>query len=163
MSFHAFPKSPLSLFSVYPSNTPSPSPRASILHVELPNAVSSQCLVVGGGLAVVADELEAANHLSDGEESEALCENDAAGDELSSADVANALDGGAGGLENATGPDGLPDVLVVCLEGGDGTAQAQAVSIATRSDIRVRLEGTYGGFMLWPRNTILAISRPTLE
>lgn len=47
-------------------------------------------------LAVVADNLEAADHLADGEEAEALSEDDAAGDELGGADVADGLEDGLG-------------------------------------------------------------------
>lgn len=45
-------------------------------------------LVVATGLAVVADDLEAAKHLTDGEEADELGKNDAAGGELSGAEVA---------------------------------------------------------------------------
>lgn len=88
-------------------------------------------LVVGGSaLAVVADELEAADHLADGEEADALSQQDAAADELGGRDVAGALDEGAGlgggalgGLQQGAGVlDALDGSLEVGLEGGDGAA-----------------------------------------
>jgi hypothetical protein len=45
-------------------------------------------------LAVIANQLEPANHLADGEESEALSEDDAAGNELGLADVSKLLEQG---------------------------------------------------------------------
>lgn len=69
---------------------------------------------------MVADQLEPANHLANGEETKALGEDDTAGGELGGTDVADALEDGSGGLEEAAGLDGPPDVLVVALEGGNG-------------------------------------------
>lgn len=43
----------------------------------------------GGGFAVIADELEAANHLANGEETQALGGNNAGGDKLRAAHVPN--------------------------------------------------------------------------
>lgn len=70
------------------------------------------------GLATVADELEAANHLADGEETEELGEDDTTSDELGSTNAADGLEESAG--RDGAGADGLEDVLVVGLEGGDG-------------------------------------------
>lgn len=75
-------------------------------------------LVVGGNLAVVANELEAAGNLADGEEAEALGEDDATGDELGGAQAADLL-------EDVLGRDGAaleprPEVLVGGLESGHG-------------------------------------------
>jgi hypothetical protein len=107
-----------------------PSDRFPSIHpVSLPDSFQAKivqfpagppALVVRRRLAVVADNLEAADHLADGEEAEALGEDDAAGDELGGADVADGLEDGLGGLEEAAGLDGSPGVLVVGLEGGDG-------------------------------------------
>lgn len=72
-------------------------------------------------LAVVADQLEAANHLADGEEAEALSEDDAAGGQLGVADIPGLLDEGLGRLQDAAVLDRPPQVLVVGLEGSRGT------------------------------------------
>lgn len=45
-------------------------------------------LVVRSGLAVVADDLESANHLADSEEAQALGQDNAASNHLGGADVA---------------------------------------------------------------------------
>lgn len=79
---------------------------------------------------MVSDKLESADYLSDGEESEALGEDDTAGGELGVADAGDV----AGGLLGAAGLDGLgygvgdlaglsdalPSALVEGLEGGGG-------------------------------------------
>lgn len=75
--------------------------------------------MVRGGLAVVPDKLEAADHLADGKEADALSEDNTTSDDLGSADVAGALENGLRRLEEASGLDGSPDVLVVGLEGGN--------------------------------------------
>lgn len=80
--------------------------------------------LVVGGLAVVADDLEAADHLTDGEEAQGLGEDDADGGELRGAEVADGVDGGLGRGDGA-GLDGAEDLLVVGLEGGDGAASCQ--------------------------------------
>lgn len=93
----------------------------------------SRPLVVGGSrLAVVADQLEPADHLPHGEEAEALRGDDAASNQLSPRDVAGLLQyrGGLrcglgccplGTLEQGGGVTQLlPSVLEVCLEGGGG-------------------------------------------
>lgn len=79
-------------------------------------------LVVGAGLAAVADELEAADDLANGEEADELSGDDTAGGELGVGDVADVVEDGLGGLEEAAGAEGGPGVLVEGLEGGDGTA-----------------------------------------
>lgn len=78
-------------------------------------------LVVSAGLAVVSDNLEAANHLTDGEESDALGSNDTAGNKLSIAEVAGLLEHVLGRLEEGAVLEGSPESLVGVLEGGDGT------------------------------------------
>lgn len=75
-------------------------------------------LVVLASLAVVADELEATNHLADGEETQALGGNDAASGELGGAEVADLVEEVLRRLEDGAGLDGAPQVLVVGLEGG---------------------------------------------
>lgn len=77
--------------------------------------------MVAGNLAVVADELEAADNLADGEEAEALGEDDTTGNKLGSAEAADLLD-------NVLGRDGAalesrPEVLVGGLESGHGAAR----------------------------------------
>lgn len=81
------------------------------------------------GLAVVADDLEAADHLADGEEAEALGSDDGTGGQSSGVDArgnVGGLDGsrgGRGGAEEAAGVlDGVQGSLEVGLEGGDGAA-----------------------------------------
>lgn len=76
--------------------------------------------LVVSGLAGVADELEAANHLADGEEAQALSGDDATSDELGGADVADGLEEGLGRLEEAAGADRVEEVLVGGLESGHG-------------------------------------------
>lgn len=93
-------------------------------------------MVSGVAVAVVPDNLEAAEHLADGEEAEALGGDDAAGDERGLVQVAEALGdgrgllgggggGGRGGLrgggeEGAGVLGGVEGVLEIGLEGGDG-------------------------------------------
>lgn len=72
------------------------------------------------GLAVVADELETADHLADGEEAEALSEENTSSGDLCPGDVADVLEGSASLGEERAGLDGLDEVLKVGLEGGDG-------------------------------------------
>lgn len=54
-------------------------------------------------VAVVSDDLEAAEHLTDGEETNALGSNDATGDDLGAVDVSEALDYGGGLLGSLGG------------------------------------------------------------
>lgn len=78
-------------------------------------------LVGGGvGLAVIADELEAADHLANGEEAQALSEEDTSSGDLCPGDVADVLEGSASLGEERAGLDGLHEVLEVGLEGRDG-------------------------------------------
>lgn len=78
-------------------------------------------LVVAGNLAVVADELEAADNLADGEEAEALGEDDTTGDELGSAEAADLLDDVLG--RDGAALESRPEVLVGGLESGHGTVR----------------------------------------
>lgn len=89
--------------------------------------------MVGGGLAAVADELEAADDLADGEEADKLREDDAAGGELGGADAADAVEDGLRGLEEAAGAEGVPRVLVEGLEGGDGAVVVSVLVEGTPS------------------------------
>lgn len=109
------------------------------LHKQETPDITDTRLVSGVGLAVVADELEAANHLTDGEEAEALGRDDAASDEGSLVQVAEALEDGGGllggrggggrgslggGVEEGAGVlEGLSGVAEVALEGGQGTGR----------------------------------------
>lgn len=77
--------------------------------------------MVRGGLAVVTDNLETANHLTDGEETQALGGNNTTGNELTVADVTGLLDKVLGSLEESAVLEGFPEGLVGVLEGGDGT------------------------------------------
>lgn len=83
--------------------------------------------MVRAGLAAVANELESANHLAHGEEAEALSGDDTTNGELSGADIPGLLDEGLGGLEDGPVPNRVEQVLVVGLEGGDGTEDASLV------------------------------------
>jgi len=76
--------------------------------------------VVRRSLAVVSDELETANHLSDGEESKTLGEYDTAGNDLSGAEVSCLLQEVLWRLEDAAALDRSPKVLVVRLESSNG-------------------------------------------
>lgn len=76
-----------------------------------------------GRLASVADELEAAKHLANGKEAQALGGDDASGNELGGAEVADRVEDGLGRLEEAAGADRGPEVLVGGLEGGHGATQ----------------------------------------
>lgn len=99
-------------------------------------------LVVRTGLAVVADELEAADHLADGEEADALGEDDAAGGELGGAEVAGLGEEVLGRGEDGAVLDGLPEVLVVGLDVGDGAVRGvsdvrlEAVCAQEGGDVR---------------------------
>ena len=92
--------------------------------------------MVSTSLAVVADDLESANHLSNGEEAEALSEDDSAGEELGTGQIPRLLQNRSwlrgrlrrsllGGLEEGAGvPHLLPYVLEVYLEGRGGARKA---------------------------------------
>lgn len=75
--------------------------------------------LVVGSLAVVADKLETAEHLTDGEEAEALSKDDTASGELGSANVANLLEELLGRGDQGTGAETVPEGLVERLEGGE--------------------------------------------
>lgn len=77
-------------------------------------------MVGSGGLAPVADELEAADDLADGEEADELGSDNAACGELGGGDVPDVVDDGLGRLEEGAGAEGGPGVLVEGLEGRDG-------------------------------------------
>lgn len=81
-------------------------------------------------LAVVTNQLEAADNLSHGEEAKQLGEQDAAANDLRPRDVSDLVDGrtwggcggGGGGLQQGTGVlDGTQGAVEVVLESGDGT------------------------------------------
>lgn len=78
-------------------------------------------LVVRGSLPSVANELESANHLANGEKSKALSEDDAASNELAGCQAADLLEEVLRRLEDGAALDGLPQGLVEGLEGGNGT------------------------------------------
>lgn len=103
------------------------------LHSPMDDRQVKSTLVVGvSGLAVVADQLEAADDLAHGEEAEHLGEQDAAADDLRPRDVPDLAHGrvlgglgarGGGGLQQALGVlDGVDGAVEVCLDGGGGTA-----------------------------------------
>lgn len=71
---------------------------------------------------MVSDNLEAANHLTDGEETEALGSNDTGGGELGIAEVAGLLEDVLGCLEEGASLEGSPKGLVGVLESGHGAA-----------------------------------------
>lgn len=77
-------------------------------------------LVVRGSLSSVANELESANHLANGEKSKALSEDDAASNELAGSQAAGLLEEVLGRLEDGAAPNGLPQGLVEGLEGSNG-------------------------------------------
>lgn len=103
-----------------PTSNPLNHPEAASVCTQILLAYS----LVVGGLAVVADDLEAADHLADGEEAQGLGEDDADRGELRGAEVADGVDGGLGRGDGAV-LDGAEDLLVVGLEGGDGAASSQ--------------------------------------
>lgn len=69
---------------------------------------------------MVANQLESADHLANGEEAEALGSDDSASDELGSAEISGLAEEVLGGLDDGSVLDGLQQVLVGGLEGGDG-------------------------------------------
>lgn len=76
-------------------------------------------------LASVADELESAKHFANGKEAQALGGDDASGNELGGADVADRVEDVLGRLEDAAGADRGPEVLVGGLEGGHGASEME--------------------------------------
>lgn len=87
---------------------------------------------MGFGLAVVADNLEAANHLANGEEAETLGRHDATSNELDGTEVANLLDEVLGRLEDGAVLDRGPEVLVSGLEGSQGTVKEERPSLVPK-------------------------------
>jgi hypothetical protein len=98
--------------------------------------------VVGSTVvAVIADELEAANHLADGEETKALGSNDTTSDELGAVHVSDTLNyrgrllsglGGSlrGGLRKSAGVERLlVEVLPVALESLEGAGHAASIYV----------------------------------
>lgn len=91
------------------------------------------CLVVRFRLAVVTNQLEAADHLADSEEAQQLGEQDAAADELRVRDVPDSAHDGCGlgrgagrgagrGLQQGAGVlEGAQCAVEVALEGGHGS------------------------------------------
>lgn len=75
--------------------------------------------LVVGSLAVVANELEAAEHLTNGEEAEALSKDDTASSKLRSTDAAKLLEELLGRGDQGAGAETVPEGLVERLEGGE--------------------------------------------
>jgi hypothetical protein len=119
-------------------------------------------LVVGRGLATVANKLESANHLTNGEEAEDLSRNNTASGELGRADIPHLLDSVLRRLDNGAVLDGLDDVLVGVLEGGQVTVGYALAGYPATSKKRL-LRGTHGGLIFWFWKTNLPTSRATLE
>lgn len=95
--------------------------------------------MVGGGLSSVANELESANHLTNGEKSKALGEDDTAGNELAGSQAADLLEEVLGRLEDGAALDGLPQGLVEGLEGCNGTTGRVSVQeVACKRASRLR-------------------------
>lgn len=86
-------------------------------------------------LAVVSNQLEAAKHLADGEETKELGEQDTAASYLGDRNIADSLGNcrrgsGAGGLQERAGVlDGAQGAVEVALEGGDGAVGKDATNI----------------------------------
>lgn len=114
---------------------------------------------------MVTDNLETANHLTDGEETQALGGNNTTGNELTVADVTGLLDKVLGSLEESAVLEGFPEGLVGVLEGGDGTMMPSMLELFEFFEILQckTLRNTYGGLIFWPWKTSLATSAPTLE
>lgn len=88
-------------------------------NLQSPALLASLIRLVVSCLAVVPDDLEASNHLADGEEAQGFSEDDAGGGQLGGTEIAQVLDGGLGRGDGA-GLEAAEDGLVVSLEGGDG-------------------------------------------
>lgn len=115
---------------------------------------------------MVSDNLEAANHLTDGEETEALGSNDTGGGELGIAEVAGLLEDVLGCLEEGASLEGSPEGLVGVLESGHGAASHSMLGAYAQWLAWAEGGGsmaTYGGLIFWPWKTSLATSAPTLE
>lgn len=115
--------------------------------------------------AVVTNDLEAADHLTNGEETKALGSHNTASDQLGRVDVPELLHHGrgllrslGGGLRESTGvADGVQHVLVIALECLHGT-MIKVSHVATSRQPQTQ---TYGGDIFWLRKTSLASSEPT--
>lgn len=90
--------------------------------------------MVRSSLSAVANQLESANHLANGEETQALSEDDTTSNQLARSQAASLLEKVLGRLEDGAALDGLPQGLVEVLEGGNGTT-GRMVSITTRACI----------------------------
>jgi hypothetical protein len=140
-----------------------------------PTHSPSRFLMVGSShLAVITDQLDSANHLTNSEETEALGEQYAASDGLRLVEVSHPLEdvagrgsGLLGGLEQGAGVLRLLEqVGEVGLESRNGSAERRPASVnRPDSGTHTALQSlsTYGGVMLWPLKTILESSMPTLE
>lgn len=87
--------------------------------------------MVRSSLSAVANQLESANHLANGEETQALGEDDSTSNQLARSQAAGLLEKVLGRLEDGAALDGLPQGLVEVLEGGNGTT-GRVVSVTTR-------------------------------
>lgn len=85
--------------------------------------------MVRRGLSAVANQLESANHLTDSEEAQALSKDDTAGNQLTRSQATDLLNEVLGRPENAAASDGLPQGLVVALEGGERTTNRMVSAI----------------------------------
>lgn len=97
--------------------------------------------VVRACFAAVANNLEAADDLANGEEAETFGGHDTTSDELSIADVAGLLGKALRGREKGAVLEGLPQVLVHVLECGDGTALCGLAISSMRSVSHEGLSG----------------------
>lgn len=104
-----------------------------------PNYYHLRDLMVGFGLAVIADNLEAANHLANGEEAETLGGHDTTSNELDGTEVANLLYKVLGRLEDGAVLDRGPEVLVSGLEGSQGTIKKKRI-VSPKGPGRCRIE-----------------------
>ena len=124
-------------------------------------------------LAPVADNVQATDHLADGEEAKDLGGGHTSQGKLLRASVAGTSQEvlGRGEVEALDGGRVAGDVdqgLEVGLEGGGRAVEIGMVKSWEQVDGNLIAEaeregGTYGGVMFWPRNTSLPSSRPTLE
>jgi len=167
---------PLVVSAVMPSESPNRSKH--------PPPIGTARLVVSGtSLAVVADQLEPANHLADGEETKAFGCHHTTGDDLCRRDVPEVGKGGPGRggrlldalEEGARVLDLLQQVVPVALDGGHGPG-GKGLSVnkawctfsrrrgaSLRVGRRLGPGETHGGVMCWPLKTSLDSSTPTLE
>lgn len=101
--------------------------------------------MVGGSLSSVANKLESANHLTNGEESKALGEDDTAGNELAGSQAADLLEEVLRRLEDGAALDGLPQRLVEGLEGCNGTTGQVSVTRGSMQKGESLTEGSSSG------------------